>query len=262
MTSEQLWILLGVACMALIVMDGVRRRRKARKLPVRQKSVAANLPQTVNKREDGQVNADNTISETNTIGETKESHTRVRSSEALNAQTDGPAPRDSDRPATRSDDTAGLHDTMPERTPELPANQVPMSHQKASESRHAGFSEHLASGVQGSARTLSASCLIGSATAVKGQLVARESVVVKGRIQGTLEAEGQRVHLASGSHVAAFIKGEEITVDGKVEGDIHATGRLALLQGADVSGDVSAARFDCLSGARLHGKVSADTETG
>lgn len=260
MTSEQLWILLGVACMALIVMDGVRRRRKARKVPVRQKSVAANLPQTVNKREDGQVNADNTISET------KEGHTRVRSSEALNAQTDGPAPRDSDRPATRNDDTAGLHDTMhgtmPERTPELPANQVPMSHQKASESRHAGFSEHLASGVQGSARTLSASCLIGSATAVKGQLVARESVVVKGRIQGTLEAEGQRVHLASGSHVAAFIKGEEITVDGKVEGDIHATGRLALLQGADVSGDVSAARFDCLSGARLHGKVSADTETG
>ena len=107
-----------------------------------------------------------------------------------------------------------------------------------------------------------ADCHIGSATSVRGHLIARESVIIKGYIQGSVVADDQRVHLASGAHVTASIKGGQVTIDGKVEGDIHATQRLALLQKADVLGDVTTARFDCLSGAKLHGRVMTDSEAG
>jgi cytoskeletal protein CcmA (bactofilin family) len=111
-------------------------------------------------------------------------------------------------------------------------------------------------------KSLAAGCHIGPATTVRGHLIARESVVIKGCICGTVVAENQRVHLASGAHVTASIKGGQVTIDGKVEGDIHATQRLALLQKADVLGDVTTVRFDCLSGAKLHGRVMADSEVG
>lgn len=111
-------------------------------------------------------------------------------------------------------------------------------------------------------KSLAAGCHIGPATTVRGNLIARESVIIKGCICGTVVAENQRVHLASGAHVIAFIKGGQVTIDGKVEGNIHATQRLALLQKADVSGDVSTTRFDCLNGAKLHGRVMADSEAG
>jgi len=111
-------------------------------------------------------------------------------------------------------------------------------------------------------KSLAAGCHIGPATTVRGHLIARESVIIKGCICGTVVAENQRVHLASGAHVTASIKGGQVTIDGKVEGDIHATQRLALLQKADVLGDVTTVRFDCLSGAKLHGRVMADSEVG
>jgi len=115
---------------------------------------------------------------------------------------------------------------------------------------------------EGRGKSLSAGCHIGPATTVRGRLIARESVIIKGYICGTVVAENQRVHLASGAHVTASIKGGQVTIDGKVEGDIHATQRLALLQKADVLGDVTTVRFDCLSGAKLHGRVIADSEVG
>ncbi|NOG31516.1 polymer-forming cytoskeletal protein [Halomonas sp. TBZ9] len=111
-------------------------------------------------------------------------------------------------------------------------------------------------------KSLSAGCHIGPATTVHGHLIARESVIIKGCILGAVLAENQRVHLASGAHVTASIKGGQVTIDGKVEGDIHATQRLALLQKADVLGNVTTVRFDCLSGAKLHGRVMADSEVG
>lgn len=149
-----------------------------------------------------------------------------------------------------------------EATPEVPpAELIKDDEQLMLDAQEDLPSEPLVHGV-GTAKILSAGCHIGSATSVRGHLIAGESVIIKGYIQGSVVADDQRVHLASGAHVTASIKGGQVTVDGKVEGDIHATQRLALLQKADVLGDVTTARFDCLSGAKLHGRVKANSAVG
>ena len=101
---------------------------------------------------------------------------------------------------------------------------------------------------------------IGASTIIRGELTAREDIVVSGRIEGTVQSEGHRVTVNSGADVKADILANDIVVAGRVEGALSAKHRIALAATADVEGELSAPAITIADGAAFHGSVETTGE--
>ena len=83
---------------------------------------------------------------------------------------------------------------------------------------------------------------VGASVVIKGELSAREDVVIAGRVEGTISVEG---------HLVA--KG--VVVAGTVSGSVIAEERIELRSTARVEGELSAPRIAIAEGATLSGRV-------
>lgn len=87
---------------------------------------------------------------------------------------------------------------------------------------------------------------------IEGTLTGDGLVRLEGAYQGKIKHRGHLV-IAETAVVRATVEGADITVHGRVEGDISATGRLELKQTAHVLGNVKSSRLLIADGASLVG---------
>jgi cytoskeletal protein CcmA (bactofilin family) len=80
---------------------------------------------------------------------------------------------------------------------------------------------------------------IASGARIKGDLTTPGSLHVEGNIQGTISCEGD-IQIGPQGVVEAQIDGKNITVAGRVKGRIYADGRVVLVSGSHVEGDIHA----------------------
>ncbi len=99
---------------------------------------------------------------------------------------------------------------------------------------------------------------------MQGTMVFKDPVNLRinGEFEGRLDTRGTLV-VGENANVKADIDGEDITIAGKVTGNIIATRRLKLIAPANVSGDVITAALAVSEGAVLNGncKMSSSEET-
>jgi len=98
--------------------------------------------------------------------------------------------------------------------------------------------------------------IVGPATEVHGRLVANESMRIDGRIIGNIEArQGKDVSIALGR--SGFVQGDiyafRVLIAGRVEGNVYATERVELHEGAEVRGDITYGQLGIEHGAKLNG---------
>ncbi len=98
--------------------------------------------------------------------------------------------------------------------------------------------------------------IVGPATEVHGRLVANESMRIDGRIIGNIEArQGKDVSIALGR--TGFVQGDiyafRVLIAGRVEGNVYATERVELHEGAEVRGDITYGQLGIEHGAKLNG---------
>ncbi|OAZ89984.1 bactofilin family protein [Halomonas sp. G11] len=103
---------------------------------------------------------------------------------------------------------------------------------------------------------------LGVATQIAGNIIANESVSIKGRVVGSVIARHQLIQLGASSVVSADLEGGHVCIDGHLDGDVHASERLTLMPSAKVRGAMSTNRFECHSGANLTGTVADCQPTG
>lgn len=96
---------------------------------------------------------------------------------------------------------------------------------------------------------------IGVATHISGNITANESVLIKGSVQGTVVASHHPITVASTGHVASYIEGGCIDVDGHVTGALKANTKLTLLSRARIHGVIEAPSLECAAGAWLQTNV-------
>jgi len=96
---------------------------------------------------------------------------------------------------------------------------------------------------------------IGPSIVIKGEVSAREPLMVSGRVEGTIVVPGHIVTIEAGAHVIADIAAAGIIVAGTVNGSLVAEDRIALGAGADVTGDLTAPRIAVEDGACVCGKA-------
>jgi len=98
--------------------------------------------------------------------------------------------------------------------------------------------------------------IIGPATEVHGRLVAHESLRIDGTVVGNIEArQDKKVSIALGR--TGLVQGDiyafRVLVAGRVEGNIYATERVELHDGAEVRGDITYGQLGIEHGAKLNG---------
>jgi cytoskeletal protein CcmA (bactofilin family) len=98
--------------------------------------------------------------------------------------------------------------------------------------------------------------VLGETTAFNGFLRFKETLRIQGRFKGTIEATGALIVDKGAVVEADHISVSSLTVYGTVTGAVHAVDRIDMLQGAEVHGDLSAARLRIADGVLFEGQCS------
>jgi cytoskeletal protein CcmA (bactofilin family) len=97
--------------------------------------------------------------------------------------------------------------------------------------------------------------ILGKAIVFKGEITGGESLLVEGKIEGTINLPGNRVTVGRNGQVAANITAREIIVLGKIRGNVVASDRVDIRAEGSLSGDVTAARISIEDGAFFKGGI-------
>jgi cytoskeletal protein CcmA (bactofilin family) len=100
---------------------------------------------------------------------------------------------------------------------------------------------------------------LGKETSFNGILKFGETLVVRGKFMGTIDATGALVVGKDALVDADRITISSLTVYGTVIGNIHAVDKVEMMSGAKVQGDVTAARLRIADGVLFEGQCSMTT---
>ena len=96
------------------------------------------------------------------------------------------------------------------------------------------------------------STIIGPDAKFKGELEFESAAKVLGRVEGSIASKG-RIHIADGSECKATVSAKEVSVEGKVDGNVEAGDLIELCPNGVVVGDIHAARMTMAEGASING---------
>jgi cytoskeletal protein CcmA (bactofilin family) len=90
---------------------------------------------------------------------------------------------------------------------------------------------------------------------IRGEFDGTDDLLVDGEIEGVVRLTASRLTVRAEGRVKATVLAQDVIVMGRIEGEIRATGRVELRDGAVVIGDVYATRLSMEDGAVLRGGV-------
>jgi cytoskeletal protein CcmA (bactofilin family) len=99
--------------------------------------------------------------------------------------------------------------------------------------------------------------ILGPTLRFKGELIAEEDIVIRGRVEGSIK-HSQRLTVGRDGQVKADIHGQIIAVEGTVEGDLHASTSVSVSETAHLKGDIRAPSVSIVEGADFNGSVTMD----
>jgi len=94
----------------------------------------------------------------------------------------------------------------------------------------------------------------GPKASVEGMVTGSESVMIEGHMKGTINLTGE-LHIGTQARVEAKVHARNVTIEGKVNGDISADERVELVASANVDGNIKAPKIIVAEGARFRGNV-------
>jgi cytoskeletal protein CcmA (bactofilin family) len=102
--------------------------------------------------------------------------------------------------------------------------------------------------------------LISKSVVIKGEISCGEDLYIDGQVEGTIDPKGNRLTIGPNGRVKANVNACAVVVQGKLEGNIHASDRVDLKQSAIVMGDVVTQRISIDEGAYFKGSVNVQKE--
>jgi cytoskeletal protein CcmA (bactofilin family) len=100
--------------------------------------------------------------------------------------------------------------------------------------------------------------VLGPTLVFKGELSAEEDLMLKGRVEGSIQHTASLKISQEGS-VKGNIKAKFITVEGTVEGDLFGTESVTVEASANVKGNIYSPRVSLVEGAHFKGTIDMDS---
>jgi cytoskeletal protein CcmA (bactofilin family) len=104
-------------------------------------------------------------------------------------------------------------------------------------------------------RSMPQTSRLGATAKLKGEWVCDEDVIIHGRFQGKIDTGVHDIRIEKEATVRADIQGKNITILGKITGNITASGKILVGKEAHITGDLSAAQIAIKDGAKFKGSV-------
>lgn len=96
--------------------------------------------------------------------------------------------------------------------------------------------------------------VIGDGIRIEGQISGTGQFVIGGTVVGDCDLEGP-VTLAEGGCWEGRLKGADIIIAGRLEGDVEAAGQLEITRSAHISGSVTGGSIAIAEGAVIEGEI-------
>lgn len=112
------------------------------------------------------------------------------------------------------------------------------------------------------AGTGSRKTVIGENIAIEGTIRGNEDLVIDGLMKGTIELEKNQVSVGPKGKVEAEIRVADITISGRLIGNIQASGKVSFTKQADFIGEIKAKRISVEDGAYLKAAIELERESG
>lgn len=96
---------------------------------------------------------------------------------------------------------------------------------------------------------------IGKTVVINGEVKGSEDLIVDGRVEGTITLAENRLTIGSSANISADLAAKDVLIQGRVQGNVVATGRVELRAGCSVEGDIRALRLAIEDNAVFRGKV-------
>jgi cytoskeletal protein CcmA (bactofilin family) len=101
--------------------------------------------------------------------------------------------------------------------------------------------------------------ILGPTLVFKGELIAEEDLLLRGRVEGSIQHTAS-LKIGKEGSVKGNIKAKHITVEGTVEGDLVGSDSVTVQASATVTGNIVSPSVSLIEGARFKGRI--DMEPG
>ena len=129
-----------------------------------------------------------------------------------------------------------------------PAATAHPTKESASVSSAQHMSSHYASETRGPA-------VIGKSVMIKGQIFSREDLTIDGQIEGSVDLQEHRLTVGPHGKLQALVKAREVVVLGTVHGNVEASDKVDIREGAKLVRDIKTARILIEDGAYFKASI-------
>lgn len=102
--------------------------------------------------------------------------------------------------------------------------------------------------------------IIGKDISIEGNIRGKEHMVIDGSVKGTIEMETHNFALGPDGQVEGEIHARNISISGKMKGNIKTPGKIEITEQANFQGDILAKSIAVENGAFFKGSVELITE--
>ena len=100
--------------------------------------------------------------------------------------------------------------------------------------------------------------MIGPSIVIRGDVTGEEDLFIQGQIEGTVDLRQHHVVIGKEGKLKAEIHGRSVTIEGEVEGDVHAEEQVILRPSAKVQGNLVSPRVILEDGATFKGGIDME----
>jgi len=97
---------------------------------------------------------------------------------------------------------------------------------------------------------------IGKSISIKGDVVGDEDTILEGRVEGRVSLRNHHLTIGPNGDVQGEVSAKQVTVVGKVSGNVVASERIEIRETGRVQGDLIAPRLTVAEGAVINGAIT------
>ncbi len=102
--------------------------------------------------------------------------------------------------------------------------------------------------------------IIGEQITIEGSIRGKEILVIEGSVKGKIELDNHHLIVGPKGQVEAEINADNVTISGRLIGNVKATGKVAITKEADFTGEIKAKRISVEDGAYLKAVIELERE--